>query len=341
MNQPVGVERLHEVGQASVAMTQEKATRVLVVDDSPIMLAVLVKHLTSAGYDVFQAADGNEALARIKKNGIQLVITDWEMPGMNGLELCQAIRANETIGFIFVIILTALGDKDCLLEAFNAGADDYLCKPFDRLELVARMRAGERMIVLEQGLTEKTLALQKVNAQFAVLNEKLERMATTDELTGLANRRQAMAKLHEHWDRDEPLCCIMVDIDHFKKFNDNHGHDAGDEVLRRTAASVRKSVPANNWVCRLGGEEFLVICPGIGLANATELAEHIRAAVESGSFTYASKELHVTCSLGVAARQPAMGHRDDLIRQADSALYEAKKNGRNQVQSASSPLAAV
>lgn len=322
-------------------MSTESKPRVLAVDDSDTSLALLRRHLERSGYEVTGAPNGRQALRVLQEEGIQLVVTDWMMPEMDGLELCRAVRALDSVSFVYVIVLTAHTDKERLVEAFEAGADDYVTKPFDHQELVARLRAGQRIIALEQGLAERTVALHKVNAELAVANEKLELMATTDELTGLVNRRHALAKLEEHWALTSrhgyPLSCVMLDIDHFKSFNDTYGHAAGDLVLRRTASRLQRQARLTDVVSRLGGEEFLLICPHTTAESATALAERCRTAIESMRVHYEGHELNVTVSAGVARRQAQTRGPDDLIKAADEALYAAKRAGRNRVHVAAEP----
>jgi len=311
------------------------ARRVLIVDDDPMMLKLLEKHLTSGGYEVVSAADGAEALHVVLSEGPSIVITDWMMPEMGGLELCRAIRSAEGIGFVYVIVLTAHADKSRLVEAFEAGADDFLSKPPNRSELLARLNAGVRILELEADLTKERLAVHKANAELTILNSKLERMATTDALTGLANRREAMTQLAHHWSiaerHNRPLSCIMLDIDRFKSFNDTYGHDVGDVVLRETAEAFRRSARAGEPVCRLGGEEFLVLCPDTTAPVAAAGAQRLRQAVESNLVRCNGLELTVTVSAGVAERSEACNTPDDLLKHADDALYQAKRAGRNRV----------
>ena len=297
---------------------------------------MLERHLVTAGYEVLTAANGAEALDILRQEGISLVITDWTMPRMDGIELCRALRWSESFGFVYVIILTAHTDKERLVEAFDAGADDFLIKPCDRQELLARLRAGARIIALEADLAERTRAVHKVNAEMAIVNQKLERMATTDELTGLINRREALARLDEQWSLARryrlPYACIMLDIDHFKRFNDAHGHAVGDLVLRETAAVLRSNARETDVVCRIGGEEFLVLCPNVYATAAAFCAERLRVSVESHAVDCRGERLRVTISLGVAEQDAAMTCPDDLISAADNALYAAKNAGRNRVE---------
>ena len=309
--------------------------KILIVDDDPIMVRLLEKHLTSAGYPSLKAANGTEALRLIMAEGPHLVITDWEMPQMNGIELCRAIRSADGVGLTYIIILTSHSDKKRVVEAFEAGADDYVSKPFDRGELLARVKAGIRVVEAEADLARQNLEIHKINAQLAMLNTKLEEIATTDELTGLANRRQAMKLLAEHWEttlrHQQPICCIMIDLDYFKRINDTYGHDAGDIVLRDIGKVLNRYTRLGDMACRLGGEEFLIICPHSDIEGGRMLAERLRKKVESTSITIGGEELNITISLGVAERNDFIKSTDDLLKSADYALYRAKHEGRNRV----------
>jgi diguanylate cyclase (GGDEF)-like protein len=309
--------------------------RVLLVDDDPAMLALLSRYLRSAEFEVLSAQDGPAALGILHREGPPIVLSDWSMPGMSGLQLCQAIRSSEAIGFVYVIIVTAHSEKCRVVEALEAGANDFLAKPFHPQELLARVNAGLRIITLEADLKRQQRELHKANAEMAILNRKLELMATTDELTGLANRREAMNQVKAGWDSarqsHQPFSCIMLDIDHFKTCNDTYGHEMGDLVLRRTAQVLVHTARADELVCRLGGEEFLIICPNAGVGHAAKQAEQLRAAVEANVVQGDSVDLGVTVSAGVAERSAETDTVEDLLKCADQALYTAKRAGRNRV----------
>jgi len=256
---------------------------VLIAEDSLITRRLLEHYLSKAGYAVIQAGDGIEALGALLSAAPPIVLTDLEMPRMDGLELCRRIRAQEGIGFTYVIMLTAHDDMDKVVEAFDAGADDFVHKPFDPRELLARLRAGERIVDLEQSLARKSLEIYRYSAELECanqrlsrLNQRLDQLATTDELTQIGNRRAAMNALADLWDdlaRSAGSCvCIMLDIDNFKRLNDEHGHDAGDLVLRQVAAVLRRETRGTEQVYRLGGEEFLIFIPSGTIAVATVVA---------------------------------------------------------------------
>lgn len=308
---------------------------ILVVDDDRDALRLIERHLTKAGYPVRGVASAAEALTVLHNEGPEILIADWMMPEISGLELARMTRSSESIGFVYIIILTAHTGTSRLVEAFDAGVDDFLSKPLNKQELLARLNAANRILTLEHDLDQERRAVHKTNAELAVVNAKLERMATTDELTQLANRREAMRRLNEFWARGSrdhaPLASIMLDIDHFKRCNDTYGHDAGDTVLRETANALRQNARAGDTVCRLGGEEFLVLCPGATAEMAAIGAERLRAAVESNLVRHDDVELSVTVSAGVGAREASMPSPDDLLKAADEALYAAKRGGRNRV----------
>jgi len=309
--------------------------KILVVDDIPDNVKLLAYDLEDAGYEVITAYNGKEALEKIHAEGPSIVLTDWMMPVMDGLELCRVIRSSEAVGFIYIIMLTAHSDKDRLVEAFEAGADDFLSKPFHPSELMARLGAGVRIVKLEADLAKHRLEVHKANAELVSLNERLDTLATTDELTGLANRREAMRRLDESWAASQreqrPLSCILFDIDHFKRCNDTYGHDAGDAVLRETAAVITRIARTNEHPSRFGGEEFLMVCPSSTPAEAAKAAERIREAVAAHVVHCNGNDISVTISLGVASRSTGAETPEELIKQADEALYQAKESGRNKV----------
>jgi len=323
-------------------MPEDNQTRVLIVDDDPAALRLLDSHLTRAGYDVLSATNGIEAMRILFAEGPQLVITDWGMPEMDGVELCRHIRNHEGLPLVYVIIVTAHSDEDRIVEAFEAGADDYLSKPCNRKELLARVRAGARVVELQNDLDRRKLQVHRFNAEMAVAhsklheaNQRLQLMAATDALTGLSNRRGAMDRLQEQWTsatrRNECLACIMLDIDRFKNINDTYGHAIGDLVLKETAAALRTSARADEPVSRIGGEEFLVVCPQTTEDMAVVAAERLRSTIEDNLISADGTVLQVTISAGVSERVAGMQSPDDLINAADRALYEAKRSGRNKV----------
>ncbi len=324
-------------------MSESESLRVLVVDDDPSALTLLSRYLTDAGHSVVTAANGAEALRVLLAEDVPIVITDWAMPVMDGLELCRAIRTHEGIPFAYVILVTATETAgEQVIQAFEAGVDEFLSKPFDRRELLARMRAGQRIVGLQQALQRRNRELHRINAEMAIAhtrlgesNERLSRMVMTDELTGLTNRREALARLGVLWSsavrHGTPLSCILLDVDHFKHCNDAYGHAVGDVALRKIAGVVQTTSRKDESVCRIGGEEFLVICPQATVEEAAVGAERLRRAVQDAVIQTHDLDLRMTVSLGVAEREVEMPGADDLLRAADHALYAAKRSGRNTV----------
>jgi len=321
-------------------MERANPLRVLAVDDEPLSLTLLAESLAAGGHQVLTAHGGADALKIALAEGPPVIVIDWLMPDMDGLSLCRAVRSQEGIGFAYIIILTENADEARVVEALDAGADDCIAKPFKQGELLARIRAGQRIIQLHHDLDRQNRHVHMVNAQAEIANdrltkanEQLHRMATFDELTGLFNRREALIRLGERWSSSErygvPLACIVADIDHFKSYNDRYGHAIGDVVLRETAFALSSSARHEEGVCRVGGEEFLVICSGADEATAAVGAERLRRAVEARTIRCEDLELSVTITLGVAQRTPTMAAPDELLKAADSAMYLAKAAGRN------------
>jgi two-component system cell cycle response regulator len=308
-------------------------TLVLAVDDDPKQLRLLSHHLRKKGYEVITAENGEDALKKTVEFNPQIVVTDWMMPGMNGLELCKVLRKTESGRSLYVLILTAREDEERIVEAFNAGADDYVSKPFTTKILLARVSAGQRLIKLQSQVDSDKLNRMKQVAEMGRLTRKLRTAALTDVLTELPNRRYAMKRLEQEWENaqrsNRPLSVIMVDIDFFKKVNDVYGHDIGDVVLRETAHVLRAKTRRGDVVCRLGGEEFLVININCSLGTAGVCSERLRVAVEGNTMQSGNYDSGVTVSLGVAEMDESMQNIDDLLKAADEAAYAAKAAGRN------------
>lgn len=309
--------------------------RVLAVDDDPVTLGLLERHLGLAGHGVTIARAGDDALRIAFETAPQLVVADWQMPGLDGLELCRELRRHAIGRKIYYLLLTGHGEVENVVSAFDAGVDDYVEKPFDPQILLARIQAGRRIIDLQEQV-ERDQATQKMQvAELQLLTRKLKLAAMTDVLTGLPNRRFAMKRLAHAWksseSTDSPLSIVMIDVDEFKRVNDAHGHDAGDAVLRDTGRLLRSILREREDVCRLGGEEFLVICEKSELRETACLAERLRAAVAENVIRWEGFEGAVTLSLGVAQREAWMPSSDHLLKAADEAVYAAKAGGRNQV----------
>lgn len=300
----------------------------LIVDDDRGTRMLLAAELSAAGYRVVEAASGDEALRALAAHRFRLVLTDWIMPGLDGLELCRHVRANPDLRGTYIIMITVNSDKPRLIDAFAAGVDDFLPKPVEPGILMARMRAAARTLELQQALLAR-------NAELEAANRRLVQLASTDELTGLPNRRSGLIRLAEHWTlsraQGSPLAVAILDIDHFKRFNDTYGHVIGDRLLADIAAVLTRGCRQGDTVCRYGGEEFLCVLPDTDQAGGQEMAERLRHAVGSYLCAEGALSLAVTASVGVAMLTDRHGTATDLIRAADDALYAAKEAGRNAV----------
>jgi putative two-component system response regulator len=316
----------------------EPLSRVLVVDDDPSIRAVLANFLNAHGVDCVTADDGQRAMELFVQHRPRLVISDWEMPGIDGLELCRRVRAHTDGNHVHFIMLTMHAEEADLSCAFDAGVDDFLAKPFNGAAMMARLRAGLRAVALYDEISQRHQGSTQLNEQLTNLNHRLEKLAITDDLTGLYNRRQAMHRLEEHWsmcDRHHrPMSVISIDVDHFKQINDLRGHNMGDLVLRGVAELLRQCVRSTDTVCRIGGEEFLVVLPCQTMQEAEVCAERCRAAIEQKKFSPDEQTVHATISAGIACRRADMHSCSDLLRDADEALYAAKRAGRNTVRCA-------
>jgi diguanylate cyclase (GGDEF)-like protein len=301
--------------------------KVLAAEDNPVFQSMLRALLTKWGYDVVAARDGLEAWRILESAGApRLAILDWMMPGMDGVELCRRVRAAGREPYIYILLLTGRTESEDLVEGMEAGADDYLTKPFNAHELRARLRAGRRILDLQEELM--------------AAREALRDQATHDGLTGLLNRTTILEALRSETGRAarerRPVAVLMVDLDHFKLVNDTHGHLAGDAVLRETARRMKASVRPYDPVGRYGGEEFLIVLPGCDGPTAQAQAERFREAMASEPVHIGGQSIRVTCSIGVSASTGlSASSGDSLVHEADLALYQAKNRGRNQVAQAS------
>ncbi|MDX2510641.1 MAG: diguanylate cyclase [Desulfobacterales bacterium] len=290
--------------------------KILIAEDDPISRRILEANLLEWGYEVMVASDGGEAWEIIQQpESPNLIISDWMMPRMDGLALCREIRNMEKSEYIYFIILTAKGEKKDIIEGLEAGADDFLVKPFNHEELKCRIRIGERILNLE---------------------ERILQLANTDALTGLLNRRAFMHRMEAeiHWAarRQEPFSLIMADIDHCKRVNDTYGHQAGDFVLKEFANLLVTSTRPYDLIARYGGEEFIFCLPGTDSVQSQLAAERICHKVAENMIVLAgqSESIRITASFGVAVFSPGSDDTiDAVIKRADDALYKAKLEGRN------------
>ena len=297
--------------------------KVLIADDDDVMRHILQAKLAKWGYDVLEARNGIEAWRMLHGNDApKLAILDWMMPGMDGVDVCKEIRKREDHPYTYLILLTAKHRKEDVVAGMEAGADDYIAKPFDSQELKVRLRAGRRILDLQ--------------AELMAARESLRYQATHDCLTGLLNRSATMDALRSELERagrqGSPLCLMIGDIDHFKNINDTHGHTIGDAVLCEAARRMRSSLRAYDTVGRYGGEEFLFVMPGCDVYHAQSQAERIQDSITSRPIDLPRVSISLTMSIGAVVKQHiAVEDLDALILAADGALYEAKAQGRNRV----------
>jgi two-component system cell cycle response regulator len=303
--------------------------QILVVDDSPVHRKLVEQTLETSGYSLLFAKSGIEALELFHKHTPSIVLTDWMMPDLSGLELCEHVRADSRRGYTYIIVLTGKTEKDSVVQGLAAGADDYLTKPFDSSELIARIGVGCRTVELHREIAAK--------------NQQLQEMAHTDSLTGLPNRRAledwAGRQLRGAARHGFPYWVIHADLDSFKTINDNFGHDAGDMVLQKFAEILKSNTRASDICGRMGGDEFLVVMTHVEEAYIRATIEPLRVELADHVFTFGETKVSITVSLGIAGFQgkesPTFAA---LVQQADKALYEAKRSGGNQVR-ISAPLA--
>lgn len=305
--------------------------RVLVVEDDASTRQLIAGVLGKAGYVAQTAGDGAQGLAMANDWLPEIIVTDVMMPEMSGIELIRRLRAKPEGERLYIIVFTVLDAVESLVEAFAAGADDYVVKPLNAAVLLARLQAGARMIGLQQALIESNLALKEAL-------RKAEEAALTDALTGLRNRRYATDRLSQECASalrgDRPLSLLMLDIDHFKAVNDRFGHAAGDAVLVEVARRLQGRLRISDIIARIGGEEFLVIAPDTPTAEAIKLAERLRQAVAARPIMVEQTALTVTISIGVAQhKEIGCQNMDRMLKAADNALYAAKAAGRNCVRS--------
>lgn len=309
--------------------------RVLVVDDERAMRAVLSAILKEAGHEVYEAADGQQGFEIAVELRPQIMIVDWMMPGMNGIELVRALRETTVGRGIYILLVTSIEEDGALVDAFEAGVDDFMSKPLRPKVLAARLRAGQRVIKLQQEVEKDREEIRRFAAELAVTNSKLQQVALTDFLTGFPNRRYAMGRLQQEWAacqrNGHALSCMVVDVDRFKQVNDNFGHDIGDLVLKRIAAALKSAVRAEDVICRVGGDEFLIICPNSDLDSALRVGERLRTSVHDMEIVMGDARIRSSLSVGVAERDPSMVDMDDLIKRADEGAYLSKDRGRNRV----------
>ncbi len=307
---------------------------IVIVDDSPDNLRLLVGILSERGYKVRPAPSGIRALATIQKDPPALILLDIMMPGMDGYEVCEQLKADKQTQDIPVIFLSALNEVFNKIKAFKVGAVDYITKPFQVEEVLARVNTHLVLRYQQNILALQNKELVEKNVLITEQARKLELLATRDSLTGLSNRRDFLAKAMQEEKRfqrtQRPFGFILIDIDHFKKVNDTHGHECGDKVLVGVSQNLKTSLRAQDTLARWGGEEFVCLLPETELEGISHAAEKIRMEIEGYSHQCSNVSVSVTITLGVSVFD-GTDSIEGCIRSADDALYQGKKQGRNQI----------
>lgn len=293
--------------------------KILVVEDDLFAQTILKDALERFDYEVVMACNGREALELCQAEHFPIIITDWVMPEMDGIEFCRAMRATPSEQYVFILLLTALDKKDELITGLDAGADEYLVKPFHEIELAARLRAAQRILDLESSL--KQLALH-------------------DQLTGAYNRgyldKHLTKEIQRSWRYNHPLSIVICDIDHFKVVNDTYGHQAGDQVLKEFVNRINRSIRnENDWMARYGGEEFVIVLPETPPGGCQIVAERIRQLIAATPVHFLGQNIEVTVSFGAITIENTSlmeeMNMDVILAKADECLYRAKETGRNRV----------
>jgi two-component system cell cycle response regulator len=303
--------------------------RILIAEDDTASRLILEAALAGLGHEVIAATDGEQAWQLFQSEKVEVIISDREMPGLNGVDLCRRIRGSDGGKYIYFIFLTSISERGGVAEAIRLGADDYLLKPLNRHELEARLMVASRITELYRELTNQQVELERLNSQ-------LFRQARIDGLTQVGNRLKMREDLDIIFARvaeqGETFCAVMCDVDHFKLYNDEYGHLQGDEVLRKVASTLVQGCRPNDEVYRYGGEEFLLVMPAQSVETACAVAERHRARIEQLAIpNIASPGTMVTISAGVAAMTATRPSIKEWLEDADGALYRAKQLGRNRV----------
>lgn len=304
-------------------MPDSRPFQVAVVDDDPAIRRLVRLFLKRSGYEIVEFGMGEEAKEQLPKITWDLAILDRRLPDMDGVELCRQLKSEPELRNRYIIMLTGEDDQEDKVQGLDLGADDYITKPFQYPELMARIRAAKRIVDLQKELLDS--------------NRRLELLSITDGLTKLYNHRHLQDELARAFEESQrylrPLSFVIVDLDFFKKVNDTHGHAVGDEVLKAISKIFQEAIRATDLAARYGGEEFALMLPETVLEDALIFAEQIRRAIELTPVITQSGPISATVSIGVATVPNTRIHSaKELIVAADKALYRAKKNGRNQVQ---------
>ena len=302
--------------------TPTTTPRVLIADDDHASRERVAHLLRAQGMQVEVIDNGKAAVDRVGQGGVDLVMMDVVMPGLSGIDCCRLIKTMTADTFLPVMLVSGKSDTESRVEGLRIGADDYVCKPFDERELLARVNG--------------MLRIKRLHDHVQASRARLEQLSVVDELTGLYNYRYLHSRLVEEYKRaeryHEPLACAMIDVDHFKRVNDTYGHDVGDVVLREVGARLKTGLREIDVVARYGGEEFMLVLPGTHSSGAIVVADRLWRAVSRPPIRVGTNELRVTVSIGVAFYPSRdVNAKDELVKAADRALYQAKSEGRDRV----------
>jgi len=303
-------------------MQSDKSQKILIVDDDPQISSLMTVILETAGFEICSAASGAEALKKIDSQQPHLVLLDINMPGLSGLETLEIVRKRDD--YTSVVLVSGNSDTEDVIKGLESGADDYICKPFNPHELVARAKTQLRIKTLTDDLFEA--------------NKKLQALVDIDDLTGLYNMRGMFEKIDLEISRNRRfgsgICAIMLDMDHFKRVNDDHDHLFGSFVLGEVGKIIKNSLRDVDFGVRYGGDEFMVVLTGTDFQGALSYSERLRSAIENYDFNNGEHRMDLTTSMGLAVLKPNSTHSvtaKELVQWADKALYESKESGRNQV----------
>ncbi len=295
--------------------------KILIADDDPAVLAKLSNLVNEIGHEPYCVASGTEVYELLCKKEYSIAIIDWQLPDKPGCEICRDLREQKGVEYIYIIMLSSDEKTENIRLALESGANDYLTKSFNSIELKARINVGIRTAKLEKQMKE--------------MNERLTLLASTDSLTKLLNHGSILLELRMELNRskreDTTTGVMMLDIDDFKAVNDTYGHQVGDKVLKRFADTLKDSCRIYDRVGRYGGEEFLIVLPRTTLEQGLEIGERLRRIIEDISFDDVIEEMRITCSIGICASTSFLKYSSALVAAADTALYEAKESGKNRV----------
>ncbi|MFO7890172.1 MAG: diguanylate cyclase [bacterium] len=301
---------------------------ILVVDDEANNRLLLKTYLTSEGYNIDMASNGVDAIKKVNELSPSIIILDVVLPDMDGFHICRKLKSSKNTNFIPVILVTALRGDEERIKGTTAGADDFITKPYNRVELITRVKSLIRIKHLHKSLEQKYHELE-------IVKEKLKKLAVTDGLTGLFNYRAFKNQIHYEIIRSKrfnlPVSLLMIDIDHFKRYNDTFGHPKGDKVLKQFSELLTVNLREVDTIARYGGEEFAIILPGTNKKASFIVAEKLRKLIEEYDFPLSEKlpDKKLTISIGIASFPIDVEDEENLILSADKALYKAKNTGRN------------